>query len=141
MNSAAMDLKDVLVSAGIGTFGGSTGWGIYIGFEPSAPDTVITLYDTGSSQEPNPAYLLDFPTIQIRVRGAKGDYPGAFAKAFAVKDVLLGLPPQTINGTRYDGVWMVSDVSYIGTSEDRPVFTSNWRIAREPATGGNRVSL
>jgi len=141
MNSAAMDLKDVLVSAGVGTFAASSGWGIYIGFEPDSPDTVVTLYDTGSFEEPNPAYLLDFPTMQIRIRGAKNDYPGAFSKANAVKEALLGLPAQTINGTRYDGVWMISDVSYIGVEKERPIFTTNWRIAREPATGTYRASL
>jgi len=53
MNPTTIDLKDVLEANSVGVFGASSGWGIYIGFEPESPDTTITLYDTGGN---NPFY-------------------------------------------------------------------------------------
>jgi len=140
MNPVTIDLKDILEANGVGTFGATNGWGIYIGFEPETPDTTITLYDTGGGS-PLPNLLLDFPTIQTRIRGSVGDYEATYQKALEVRDVLLGLPSQTINGTLYDGVWANSDIIYLTRTKDRPVFVINWRIAREPATGNNRNPL
>lgn len=143
MKSPAMDLKDVLVTASIGTFAGTSesAWNIYIGFEPISPPKTITIYDTGGD-DPNAAYLLDFPTIQIRVRGPKDGYQETYSKAWDVKEALLGIDPfTTTDGTRYDGVWAVGDLIYIGLNEDRPIFVVNFRIAREPSAGTYRTSL
>ena len=47
MTNPAVSAKDMLVTAGVGTFGASSGWGIYIGQEPTDPKTVVTLFSTG----------------------------------------------------------------------------------------------
>lgn len=137
----SMDIKDMLVAASIGTFAAKNGWAIYIGEEPPEPDTCITIYDTGGF-DPNPAFLLDFPTIQIRVRGSESGFVEAFNKMQSIKDELLGRDVEVWNTTRYDGIWMVSDIVYLGTDErNRPLFVTNWRIAREPDSGKYRVSM
>jgi len=140
MNPATIDIKDVLVTDGVGTFGATSGWAIFIGFEPESPNTTITLYDTGG-KEPVPNLLLDFPTIQTRIRGEVGEYEQTYQKALEVRESLLGLPTKTINGTLYDGVWANSDIIYLNTNKGRPIFVINWRIAREPASGKYRVAL
>jgi hypothetical protein len=141
MGAPSVDIKDVLVTASVGTFASTSGWSIRISKEPTSPDSTITVYDTGGF-EPSAKWLLDFPTVQVRVRGDKLDYVAAYAKIQAVKDALLGLPRQTVNGTVYVGVWQEGDIFSLGYDDtDRPLLISNFRIAREPASGTNRASL
>ena len=139
MAAPSVDIKDILVAAGIGTFAGTSGWGIYVSQEPKNPDSVITIYDSGGVA-PNPKWLFDEPTVQIRIRGSEMAYVAAYAKAQAIKDALLGLTPQTVSGTYYVGVQMVGDINHIGYDDkSRPLFTTNWRIFREPASGTYRT--
>ena len=141
MNAPSIDIKDLLEAGGHGTFGASSGWAISVGVEPDEPDTSITIYD--SPGEPaNPKFLLDHPRFEVRVRAEPNDYLAGYSKAQDVKDALLGLPPQVLGGTQYDGIWSVVDVFYLGPDKKhRPVFVSSWRVTREPSSGDHRVSL
>jgi hypothetical protein len=141
MTAPTVDMKDLLVSQGIGAFAASTGWGIYIGNEPDSPDTTITLFDT-PGEPANPKFRLDYPRWQLRTRGAPNGYPAAFDKATAARNVLLGHAATVINTSRYDGIFLVTDTFLLKIDEkQRPIFVSNWRAFKEPASGGNRVSL
>lgn len=140
-NSPSEDLKDKLVAQGVGTFAASSGWSISIGHEYADPHTTITLYDT-SGGEPNPKHLLDEPNVQVRVRADPGDQPGAYAKAREVMNTLLGLPQETINGTVYVGIWALNDPYLLGYDDNqRPLYTVNFRLVREPSSGDHRTSL
>jgi len=140
-NPPSEDIKDILVGAGIGTFAGTSGWGIYISREPETPDTVVTIYDTGGDP-PSPKFLLDFPTVQVRIRGARQDYKNAFVKAQSVKDALLGVGQTTVNGTLYVGITQIGDINFIAYDDsERPIFTTNWQIIREPTTGTHRTTI
>lgn len=143
MANIAEGAKDLLVSAGVGVFAADTGWGIYISKQPDAPNSVITLFNT-SGRPPNPKWLLDYPSLNARVRGDKGDYVGAEVKAREVKDVLLGLDSQDINGDRWVSVTMPGDLAFIGYDEnERPLISLNFRLIIEPAVSGltNRDAL
>lgn len=141
MTNFITQAMDLLVTAGVGTRGATSGWGIYAGKEPKTPHTTVTLFATGGLV-PNPKWLLDEPTFQVRVRGTAGGYEAAFDKAVEVKDALLGLPSQTIGTTRWVSVLMPNDITNIGYDEnERPRFTLNFRLILEPATGTNRVPL
>jgi hypothetical protein len=136
-------LKDLLVAASVGAFEATTGWGIYIGKHPKTPDSVIVIASSGGFA-PDPKWLLDFPTFQIRIRGNKGGYQEATLKAKDVKDTLLGLPSQDVNGDRWVSVRMLSDNTLLGYDEnDRPMFSMNFTLITEPATSGltNRQAL
>lgn len=136
----SIDVKDVLVSAGVGVFAAVTGWSINIGTEPVSPDTAITVYDTGGA-DPDPKWLLEFPTFQVRIRGSEGGYVLAYTKAKEIKDALLGFPTQVVNNTVYAGIWAVSDITHIGADQERPIFVINFRTAREPDSGTYRTTL
>lgn len=144
MNSPALDMKNLLLAASppIGTYGdnpSASGFSIYIGREPDNPDNTVTLYDT-PGDVPNPKWLLDFPRFQVRVRSK--NYATAYGKAEEVKSVLLGLPSQTISGIRYVGVYVVIDTGFLMVDQvNRTIFTSTWRIIREPTVGVNRRTL
>lgn len=109
------------------------GWTIGKGFEADASDRRITCIDTGGLA-PNPKWLLDFPTVQVVVRGGINDYEIAFQKAKIVKDLCLGCAAQVIDGDRLDSVTLSSDVYYIGRDEkQRHKFTINFNLIVEPA--------
>lgn len=133
MNPVSQDMKDTLVDAGVGTFAATSGWAIYISREPSSPDEVVTLYDSGG---PEPDYLMDGtdigrPNMQARIRGAPGGYLDAWAKAKEVVDALSRLSPQTINGTWYAGVWQQTAITALQYDDsNRPILTVNFRIRR-----------
>ena len=143
MATPAEHCAAILIAETIGAASGDT-WPIKIGRFVDKPDAQINLVDT-PGRNPNPAYLLDFPTVMARVRDPKDDYATGYAKAKAVKDVLLGCPAQTmVGGDRIDGITMLSDLSLFGWDENsRPLFSINFQLYFEPATNANtnRVPL
>lgn len=141
MADVAVVAKDLLVAAGVGVFAATSGWSIAVGKQPDAPNTVVTVVRTGGTA-PSPKWLLDFPKLQVRVRGAPGDYQGAVAKAQAVKEALLGLPSQDLSGDRWVSVTMASDINTLGWDEsNRPMFSLNFSLIIEPAAGTYRQAL
>ncbi len=141
MTSPAEDFKSLLITATVGSTSPDSDWGVHVSKEPTSPDRTITIYDTGGP-EPNPKFLLDFNTVQVRVRGNVNDYQTTHTKIQAVKDALLGLPKQTVNGTIFTGVWALTDIIFLKYDDNnRPVFVINWRTALEPASGTNRTLL
>ena len=141
MTDIAAGIKDLLVTAGVGTFAASSGWGIFIGSEPGEPTTTITIFETGG-EAANPKFLLDFPTANIRVRGDKNGYTAGRAKIQEVKDALLGLPSQDLNGDRWVSITMISDIHSLGRSErNEPMWGLKLSLIIEPATGTHRESL
>ncbi len=120
-----------------------SGWRIEIGAMPDKPDKIIMISDTGG-QDPNPKWLLDFPTLQVMTRGAVGTYLDTFREAKAVKDLLLGIDAQVLNGDRWDGITQNGDLFFIGQDKnDRPIFSVNFALIIEPQVPavGNRLVL
>lgn len=111
----------------------TSGWVSEIGAFPDDPDEVIMISDTGGV-DPNPKYQLDFPTVQVMVRGKVSGYLDTWREGKAVKDILLGIAAQVINLDRWDGITMNGDgPAFIGRDESmRPLFTLNFAIILEP---------
>jgi len=121
----------------------ASGWQIEIGRMPSTPDQVILIMDTGGLT-PNPKWLLDFPSVQVVVRGKVGGYLNTFNEAKAVKDILLGAPSQNLQGDRWVAVNMAGDMGFIGPDEnERPTFSMNFALIIEPQSvpNSNRLAL
>lgn len=143
MLSASEDLKDILEGDGVGTFASEAAnvWSIRVSLMPTSPNRCIVIYDSGGAP-PNPKFLLDEPTVNIRIRGNKLDYKATYAKALSVRDALLGRSPVTVNTTRYIGFFAASDVAFIGYDDNqRPLFSLNIRMYREPSSGTHRSAL
>lgn len=143
MASVVEGIRDLLVAAGVGNFNATSGWSIHIAKEPAKPNTTITITATGGLPA-NPAYLLDYPNVQVRVRGDVSSYQSAEAKAREVKDALLGVPSQDLNGDRWVSITQLTDIVSLGFDEnDRPLFSVNFACIIEPATTAltNRVPL
>jgi len=129
----AVGIKDILVAKGLGTFAATTGWGIFIAVEPVSPDTAITIYNSGGSA-PNPVWLVDYPSVQVRVRGTVNGYQAAYSKMVAVRDTLLGYPSSDLNGDRWVAVNQIGELVELGQDDsNRPLFVVNFRLIIEPA--------
>lgn len=142
--SPATHLKDILVAGGY-TFGGTGDWAVYVGKQPTTtPKRCITIYDSGGLA-PNPRWLLDYPSVQVRVRGNSNDYDVAYKKAREVRDRLLGKPSYTAsNGDRIVHVNGIGDVAFVGYDDAvNPEFVFNFRMITEPAADAttNREAL
>lgn len=137
LNSPATDISSFLQAQGVGT----EGTDLFIGLEPDEPDFVISIFDIPGFP-PNPKYLRDEPSIQVRVRGNKNNYDTAWQKMQEIKDVMLGAQPQLLNGTDYVLFVLATDPMSLGRDESsRPLIISNWNLVREMQSGGNRVAL
>ena len=144
MGDIVTQTKDFLVSAGVGAEGGlqeAADYDIYAGPVPPTRDALIGIV-RGPGASPNPRWLLDFPSVQVRVRGNKEDYLGTHIKAQAIKDALLGIESVTVNGDRWVSTTMPTDIIDLGRdSSDRQEFALNFDLIIEPATGLNRIAL
>lgn len=141
MSDISEGIKDLLVAAGVGTFAATTGWGIFISKMPDEPDSIVSIMETGGFPA-NPRWLIDYPSVQVMIRGDKGGYQAAKAKAVVVRDALLGLPAQVINGDRWDSITDIGGLIELGYDDsNRPKFSTNFSLIIEPATGTNRVAL
>ncbi len=137
MTDVAESVVDILVTAGIGVKGTT----LFVGRLPTVPDLAIAAVLTGGTA-PNPKWLLDFPSVQVLVRGDKGGYQAAYTKAQSAKDALLGFPSQDINGDRFVSITQLGDLAALGFDEsNRPLFSLNLSLIIEPATGTNRTAL
>ncbi len=134
-------IKDLLVAVGVGTFGSQVGWGIFIGPEPTKPNTSITIREY-AGPGPMAKWLVDFPNVQTMIRGSPGGYQAAKTKAQEVLDELHSIPSQDLNGDRWNSIIATSGPAYNGLDEsDRPKFTINFKLIIEPASGTHRLPL
>ena len=135
--SVCKDIVDLLHTNSLGTFGTD----LYIGKEPAEVQSCVTIYQYGG-HDPDPKFRLNYPSIQIRVKGDVNGYSVAEQKMQSIVNVLLGMAKQTINSNVYVGVWQIADTMFLKYDEnEHPIFVSNWRIAVQPSISDNRIAL
>lgn len=142
MTSPSKECIEILLAASIVGAPGGT-WPAFVGGFQSEPAEQISVVDT-PGQTPNPKWLVDFPTIQVMVRGTVGGYAAAWTKAEAIKNKLLGTDPINHSSSRWDGVTGLGDIMFLRNDENnRPLIAVNFRIIREPVStpGSARESL
>ena len=135
MNAISVDIKDMIVAAGLAVFGTD----IFIGKEPTSPDDCVTLYDYGG-REQDPFNAIDEGQLQCRAR-TKG-YIDGYNRLFGIKVLLEGREAVTVNSTDYRGIWTMSNIAFMKyDKENRAVWVVNFRVIRQPdnANIGNRL--
>lgn len=143
MVDPAQCVKDLLVAAGIGTFGAATGWSINIGRMPDSPDTVV-LCNVGPGRNPLPHLLLNRPSVQVMVRGDNNGYAAAYTKMEDVVRALIGMLTTTVQGDVYRSCTQIGDISYLGQDDNtRDLFTANFSFIVLPAakSGDKRIAI
>lgn len=128
MNSPAVDIKDMLVAAGLGAFGIT----LHVASMPDTPDLCIAVYDiAGLSAELN--YDWGRPAVQVQVRGKAGVYTDAYNKLKAISDLLHG-KQETRGSSIYKLIQQEGDISHVSTDElRRPLLTTRFQIQRTAA--------
>jgi hypothetical protein len=118
VSSPAVDIKDILVAAGVATFAGTSesSWALYVDNEPETPSNVVTVYDDDGvpptetidpTDEP-----IEQPIVQIRVRGV--DYETAYTKIQECLTACKKLPFE-LNGSGYGSLARIDEVQSLGT--------------------------
>ena len=134
MNPVSEDVKDMLLDSASGlslVFATD----LFIAVEPDKPDLCVTVFDTGGKMPDHTIHRLDYPTIQVRIRGDEGGYMAAYALAEDIKEYLRGVHGETWNTTKYIGIWAMSDIIPLGLDEKkRPRFTINFYVQRTTTT-------
>ncbi|MBU2685754.1 MAG: minor capsid protein, partial [Gammaproteobacteria bacterium] len=117
-------------------FAATSGWSIHVGTEmPPSPDTCILIKDGPGANVPNPNFTYEYPTVQILVRGAKGDYLLGYAKATAIKNNLNGRKHVVVNDAEYIQIVCSSDIFPLGRdTNQRPLFSLNFELQRTSST-------
>jgi len=134
MNPTSEDIKDMLEDSASG-LGLVFATDLFVAKEPDDPDLCVTIFDTSGLEPDHTIHRLDYPGAMVRVRGKQGGYLEAYALAENIKEYLRGIHGETWNGTRYIGIWAMSDILPIGwDSKDRPKFSLNFRIQRTTTT-------
>lgn len=112
---------------------GATGWTSKIGNMVDSPSQLVVFYDTGG-QSPNPAWLVDFSSVMVQVRGAPNDYGAAYTKIRQVRDSLLGIDSQDVGSDRLVSIICMGDIGFLSYDDaQRPLFSVNFRVIIEPA--------
>lgn len=131
MKSPAHDIGLFLEQKGLGTFGVE----LHVSREPTSPDFVTTIYDTGGPAAALVNEQLRRPTIQVRVRSH--DYVEAYNRQQAVHAALaVNETSFETDDARYVGCWLTSDIVSIGRDEnERHLLTANYQLERHPLEG------
>lgn len=128
------DIVDILAQAKIGTLGQDLFVAPPI---PVSPDLCMSVWDTGSSNEPDSNYLdYRYPTFQVRIRGRKNNRKEAAVLCQRIRDCLhywMGI----VEGSRYLYILVMSEATSIGEDDlHRSMFSINFRAQRTPTKKG-----
>ena len=130
MNIPSIDIKDILISSSVAE--GAFGTDLFISTMPDSPSTCTCLFDHPSWHPPESNYTMEYPSLQILNRGAKGAYVTASAKAKSIYDELHALTYTTQGGSIYKSIVADSIPFFIGNDEKgRPLFSCNYRLTRQ----------
>lgn len=122
-------------------FGSRITFNVNVGQFPVSPDESIVINQSGG-RSPYPHLAINFPSVQIMVRGRKSGYVVARHQMGEVCDILLGIGPTLLNSDTYQSCNQMGDVISLGQDDNsRPVFSANFWFIVLPSSLGNRRAL
>lgn len=129
MNSPEKDISSYLGT--VSSLGLEEGSNLGYAMEPETPNSFATIFNSGG-EDSEVNYNYERPTIQVRVRGeVGGEYDTSYDLIKGISDELHGLVNETINSTRYVGVWKQGDILPLERDRnDRWIFVCNFKIHR-----------
>lgn len=135
MNDAAIAIKTHLTS------NSNLSFNLNVGQFPSTPDEAILVNSSGG-RNPYPHLALNFPSVQVMVRGKPSGYLEARQEIGNICDILLGFGNVSLTGDMYRSCNQMGDVIYLGQDDrGRPMFSANFWFIVEPSSLGNRVEI
>ena len=143
-NPPSKVLQDLLVTGSIvQTSDATADWFSTRSMMADSPNRCVTLYDYAGGN-PDPKWNIDNPSVQCVIRGNVNDYDLCWSKAKEVKDALLGIMSQDIDGDRWISISMRGDINFLGRDDtSRPRLSVNFSILKESAlnAGASRELL
>jgi Bacteriophage minor capsid protein len=138
MHMPSEGIKDILVTESIGVFAGTDEnvWSICIARMRDGPDKMICIFDA-PGMSPEPGLNVDYPAIQIIVRGTADGYPDAWRMCSTIKDILLGRPSAVVGadpelgveGDTWASITMTGGIMAVGLDpSERPLFSMNFQL-------------
>lgn len=131
-------VKTLLIAAMCGQEDPTQDWFITTGKMIDAPSKLVGIRKVGGLTS-NPAWSIDYPSIQVRTRASANGYNDAEQQIQLVKNALLGIPSQDVSGGRLTAIRAIGDYLDMGVdANDRPGFAMNFSIIYEPTNAGYR---
>lgn len=130
MNPPSVDIKDLL--NGESSLGLAFGTDLFVSEIPETTILAVGIFDY-PGLPPEVEYVYERPSVNVQVRGSKrqGAYVEAHQMAQRIRDFLIAQRQPIVNGARYIGIWVLSDVGFVGYDENhRPQVTVNFRLHR-----------
>lgn len=127
--SPAWNMMQLIRALG-GLVEGSTQWAIKVNEMPSAPDQIVMIRDTGGPPS-EVKVAIDYPTIQILVRGKDGgeNYAIAYDKAKEIWNAIVAIPSRPAAYEKLTSVTPRGHIVPIGTSDNnRPTLSMNFQL-------------
>jgi hypothetical protein len=119
-----------------------TGVNLFLGRTPAeAPNAVVTIYEylgnTPDFTMGSGISALEFPRVQVAVRGIPEDYPGTYAWAVLIRNALAGLVmPDATYFPYCIRIETTGIPNYMGFDEvNRPKFTMNFMFTTNSTNG------
>lgn len=134
MAAPSIGMKDIFVAAGLGSYedpSPKAKWPIYISKLPDEPAECISIADTGGLP-PEVRWLLNYPDVTVYVRGK--EYGRTYDKINQLRESVLALPAQEVNGDWWDGVIQLTEIAFLeyDKARNRPIFSMTFRLFVEP---------
>jgi hypothetical protein len=118
---------DILVAAGVGVIAPGNPWPIFEGQLGSA-DRCILVREPGG-RTPEVRIAVNYPTIQVLVRGAKADYAVTRDKAEEVFLALQAIPSSPAQWAELTSCIAVGGITYVGQDvNERPQWSLNFNL-------------
>lgn len=116
---------------------GTLGTNLFLSTMPESPDFLIAVYETSGE---NPMFTMgaaataiDRPSVQVLVRGARGDYVTARDTAYTIRGLLGALTNTTLSGVNVMRVEPQGWLLPLGDDENaRPVISQNFDCMTRP---------
>lgn len=130
MNSAAHDIAQYLVTQGVlPDLGGHDRWSVHVGGEPTAPNDVVTLYDTPGLEPDTDRLDIFQPTLLVRVRAT--NYIQGHGKQDEIRAALMLTQPIETPSSVFEHCIPTTDIFSLGRDEEnRYILVCNYRARR-----------
>lgn len=142
----SVDIKDILVAAGIGVFAStsSSEYGIYIGQGAEKPDNLIAIFDlSGTTIEPiskdQAPDQIGTHRVQIKVRA--NSYVDAYDKIIEIEQELERKTRVTVGNIFYNVIYRLDQPTFDGYDEqNRAIWRQNWAALRQMPSSSSSSS-
>lgn len=134
--NVARGISDILTSLQL--VGGASSWKVYLEELGIQPQSVAVINRAGKGKEIN--VNIDYPAVQILVRGNVNDFEGPLNKAGEIDRALHNIPQNPVSFPELVSCINFGNILPLGKDEEeRPVYSINFNLITEPADPGHRI--